>query len=377
MLTTERVDFSPALEARRDEWDALLAESSRPTVYSLFDFVYTSCVHFQGDEPIFFLFMRDDANGELSAIFPLSIHRERCDGVEMRLLAHGITTSKTDVDKPYPIIRRGCEEVCWTEFASYVKRMGREWDMLDLDEFWPDSYLVKNLRTLFPGPRYWTRAKAGPESPIVQLDGDWDEFWNGHRKLRKHTRKLERKLGDNLVYKITSDPADAEECLNAYIATEMISWKAGRFVSHPKKQQFYHDLFPKLAAAGRLYFGMLYDRDRVISVEIAYAFGDRVYFAHGTYDPEYRELSPGTINSVWLIRSFHGRGFTEGDYLAGFAGYNNPWACRIEQTKDVVVRRMGWKNQYLALRWLARKLKRKVMVGGKPPEAAEQQNESV
>ena len=160
------------------------------------------------------------------------------NGVEMRILAHGITTSKTDVDKPYPIIRRGCEEACWKEFAAYVRRMGTDWDMLDLDEFWPDSFLVKNLRTLFPGPRYWTKAKAGPESPIVQLDGDWDEFWNGHRKLRKHTRKLERKLGENLVYKITSDPADTEECLNAYIATELISWKAGGLFPIRKSSSF-------------------------------------------------------------------------------------------------------------------------------------------
>ena len=35
MLTTERLEFSPALEARRDEWDALLAKApGRPSIPS-------------------------------------------------------------------------------------------------------------------------------------------------------------------------------------------------------------------------------------------------------------------------------------------------------------------------------------------------------
>lgn len=47
----------------------------------------------------------------------------------------------------------------------------------------------------------------------------------------------------------------------------------------------------------------------------------------------------------------------EGDYLAGFADYVNPWASRLERTENVVVRKMSWKNGYLAGFHLAKKVK--------------------
>ena len=59
----------------------------------------------------------------------------------------------------------------------------------------------------------------------------------------------------------------------------------------------------------------------------------------------------------------------EGDYLAGFSDYNKPWAARIEQTANVVVRRMGWKNWYLAGIHLGKKVKTKQKyIAGKRPK---------
>jgi len=358
-IRVERLDFGPALCGLESEWDALLGQASRPTVFSSFGFVYTSCLHFKEEEDVFFLFFRDAASGELLAIFPMSLHRAKVHGIAVRELAHGITTLGSDVDKPYPIIRHDAERICWERFRDYFRREFRQWDIIDYDELWPESYLHAGLKKLFPFPRYWTKTTPGPDSPIVRLDGDWNEFWMGHRKLRKKSRKLEKKLGENLSYSVTGDPADVRQCLDDYIATELASWKAGRFVSSPEGQKFYHDLFPGMAARNRLFFGMMRDRGKVVSVEIAYAFKDRVFFAHGTYDPAYADLSPGTVNSSRLIEYFHGKGFVEGDYLAGFSGYNNPWAHRIEKTVNIVVRRMGWRNWLLAAIHLWKKLGRK------------------
>lgn len=369
-LLVERIDFGPELKTLESEWDQLLENSSHPSIFSSFDFIYTSCVHCQEDEEIFFLLFREEGSKKLVAIFPMSLDRSKFYGINLRMLYHGITPMGSDVDKPYPIIRKDAEDICWSRFRDYFRREFTQWDIIDYDEFKNDSFMVKHLRMLFPRPFYWTKIAAGPESPIVKLDGDWDEFWMGHRKLRKKSRKLEKKMGDRLVYKITSDPADAEQCLNDYIATELISWKAGEFVSEPDSQKFYRELFAKLAAKGRLYFGMMYDQEKVMSVEIAYIFKDRVFFAHGTYDPAYAELSPGTVNSSRLIQFFHGKGYVEGDFLAGYSSYNNPWASRIEKTSNVLIRRMGWRNFFLAFRHIEHKVTRLVkrLFGIKPKQ---------
>ena len=345
-----------------EEWDSLLARSSRPTVYSTFDCFDTVNEHFyEDDEEVYILLFREAESDALVAIFSYCIEKESLYGIETQVLYHGIVPDDPGVDKPYPIIEKDREEECWNRYCRYLKREFTDWDRLTYDEFTPESYFFRNLRSLFSFPGYWCKSVEGPESPIMDLNGDWEEFWMSHRKLRKKTRRLEKKMGDRLNYSIISDPDKISMCLDAYVETELLSWKAGKEGISPEDYQpFYRDLFVRLAEKGRIYFGILREEEKVVSLEVAYTFGDRVYFAHGTYDPAYSDISPGTVNSGWFIKFFHGKGYVEGDYLAGYASYNNPWAARIEKTVTINVRRLGWKNWRLAACHLTKKLKNKL-----------------
>ncbi|VGO21294.1 GNAT family N-acetyltransferase [Pontiella sulfatireligans] len=354
-IQVEKVGFGPELAGLEDEWEELHKNSVRPTIFSTFDYVYTSCLHFKGSEDVFFLLLRDAGTQSLLAVFPLSVWSRKIHHVGLKVVSHGLTPNATEVDKPCPIIDRSREAECWTRFCEYLKTEFTSWDMIEFDELIAGSYLPHNLSKLFSFPRYFNRMKAGPDSPIINLGGEWEEFWGRHRKLRKRCRRLERALGENLSYRITSDPADLEQCLGQYIETEIRSWKEGEMVA--RHRNFYQELLPKLMGKGQLYFGMMHDRDTVVSIEVAYVYLDRVYFCHGTYSPAYADMSPGMVNSCWFIKNFHGKGFVEGDYLAGFADYVNPWASRLERTENVVVRKMSWKNGYLAGFHLAKKVK--------------------
>lgn len=356
----ERKEFGPGLCDLQEEWDGLLLRSSRPTVYSSFDYVYTSCRHFKKDEEIFFLLFRDKPGGRLLAIFPLGIWAERRRGIAVRTVRHGVWTKTSDVDKPYPIIDRDHEEACWTGFSNYFRKGFREWEIIQYDELAVDSHLNRELPELFPFPAFWTKKGIGPDSPIVRLDGRWAEFWAAHPNMRRINRRLEKRLGDRLAYAVTNDPSDVERCLDEYAATEQMGWKAGTGITREHGLPFYQELLPKMAANGRVYFGMLYDGDTVVSAEISYVFADRVYFALGTYNPAYATLSPGTVSTSRFIRFFHDKGYVEGDFLAGFAHYINAWAYRTEKTANIAIRRIGWVNMYLAATHFGQRLASKI-----------------
>ncbi len=345
----ERLDTASGLHQLEDEWNELLLRSSRPTIYSSFDYVCASQRHFKKNEKVFFLLFRDGPAGRLLAIFPLSIWNERCRGITLRTVKHGITTKYTDVDKPYPIIDRDHEEVCWTWFCDYFRREFREWDVILYDELMLGSYLNLGLNRLFRLPFFWVKAKPGPDSSIVRLDGEWEEFLAAHPNMRAKNRRMEKRIGNGFSYVVTSDPDAVERCLNEYAATERAGWKAGMGITREHGLQFYQDLLPRLAAKGQLYFGTMYDSDTVISTEISYVFMDRVYFALGTYNPEYSKLSPGTVSTSRFLEFFFATGYEEGDFLAGFAHYLNPWSSHIEKTTNITIRRMGWKIGYLAV----------------------------
>ncbi len=353
----ERLGFGSGLHELQDEWNELLLRSSRPTIYSTFDYVCTSYRHFKKDEEVFFLLFRDGPAGRLLAIFPLSIWNETCQGVAVRTVKHGITTKYTDVDKPYPIIDRDREEACWTWFRDYFHREFREWEIIQYDELMLDSYLNQDLGGLFRRPAFWVKAKPGPDSPIVRLDGDGEAFWATHPNMRAKNRRMEKQIGNGFSYVVTNDPDDVDRCLSEYAATEQAGWKAGTGITREHGLQFYQDLLPRLADKGQLYFGTMYDGDTVISTEISYVFMKRVYFAFGTYNPEYSKLSPGTVSTARFIGFFFGKGYEEGDFLAGFAHYVNPWTSHIEKTTNITIRRMGWKNGCLAVLHLSGKVK--------------------
>ncbi len=206
---------------------------------------------------------------------------------------------------------------------------------------------------------------------MVRLDGDWKGFEAKHKNMRSKSRRLEKKIGEPFRYRVTGDPADVKQCLDEYIAIEQMGYKAGQGVSRKESIPFYHDLLPRMAERGELLFGMMYDGATVISAEISYVYQDQVYFALGTYNPEYSKLSPGTVSTARFIEYFHDKGFVEGDFLAGFAKYVNPWSFRIEKTVSVTIRQVNFKTGYLAARHLATTVKRKLKKrhAGKPKEA--------
>ncbi|RKX47335.1 MAG: hypothetical protein DRP64_01370 [Verrucomicrobia bacterium] len=355
-MHVEKLDFGSGLMKLEEEWVDLLLRSSRPTIYSSFDYVCTSCSHFKRNEEVFFLVLRAKEDDRLLAIFPISIWNDIAYGIPVRRIEHGITLAMTEVDKPYPIIDRDCEAECWKRFSEYLRKDFRQWDLVVYNELWPESGLNRHLRKLFPLPAYWTKTRPGPDSPIFALDGDWDAFWNAHHHVRGKNRRIEKQLGDRLSFFITSDPEDVDRCLDAYIATEQASTKTQASLMWQEKQRFYRELFPKLAEKGRLYFAMLYDRDTVIAAHVSYVFDDRVYFALCTFNPEYGKFSPGLVLHFRFIQFFHGKGYSEGDFLAGYAHYLNPWASYSEKTVNIQVRKIGWKNGYVVMRHLMGKV---------------------
>ncbi|QBG48756.1 GNAT family N-acetyltransferase [Verrucomicrobia bacterium S94] len=354
-IYVEKRNHDASVAGLEEIWEQLLQESVRPTLFASFDYVQISIRHLNRGEEVFYLLMREEDNdGRLLAIFPLCIRKRKEHGVRLNVVMHALPPQTTEVDKPCPIIHKDYEAACWEAFADYMKKEFRAWDIIDLEELIAGSYFPKHVNALFKMPTALPRVKKGPDSPMVDLSVSWEDFWGHHRKLRKKCGRLERRI-EQLRHEITNDSKDIIRCLENYIEVENISWKEGEMVAYHR--DFYADLLPKLAEKGRVWFSTLYDGDTLVSLEMAYTYLDRVYFCHGTYAPDYAVHSPGMVNSSWFIRHFCGGAYAEGDYLAGFASYVDPWAYRQEHTRQVVVYRTGWKLGALLLFHAARKVK--------------------
>ena len=342
-MLVERVAFdevSPSLQA---EWELLLSQSTRPSIYGSFDYLATSVAIFvrpTGVEP-FLLFMRERQSRALRAIFPMSIGLRKFRQRPVRVVEHSITTHNSDVDKPYPIIHREDEAACWQQLADYLKFEFTDWDWLEYDELIAESMLNSQLSKLFPRPKFWTRHTPGPLSPTVDLSVGWQNFWHAHRNMRKKYRRAESRLGDSFRYEVFHQPQQMAAGLAYYIQVEKMSWKSGKGLSEPESEAFYQTLLPKLASQGRAFIGIMFAGDIPVSVEISFVYQSRVSFAHGTYNPNFQSLSPGSVSTSRFLEFFFDKGFKEGDFLAGFAHYIDPWADDFVRTNNTRVFRIN------------------------------------
>ncbi len=235
MFSTTGFGFGRLFFELESEWNNLLKLSTRPSIYSTFEYISLSIKHFEKQNAtLHFVVVRDDKDGELVAIFPMSIEDRVFHTKTIKVLQHCITTDMCDVDKPYPIINKDLENQCWLEFKNYFSRQYTNWDWLEYEELIPESALNESLKQLYSWPKYYSKKLLGPASPLVSLQGLWSDFEAKHRNMRKKERRLKRKLGDKYRYVVYSEKKDMQYCLESYVKTETEGWKSGDGVSEKK-----------------------------------------------------------------------------------------------------------------------------------------------
>lgn len=352
-LTFEVLDSVQGVAGLETVWRRLHKDSGYASVYNGFDFVFASIKAFS--EPgisLYFLVARDA--DEVVAIFPMQLAVRRYRGARLRVVEYA---AMWEIDKPYPVIRRGSEDLAWRELGEFLIANRAKWHRIDLMEIREGLPGADILRGMFGRPRYLVNIREDRGSPIVDLRSPWEDRWSAHRKMRKKVTKMQSTFGDRLRFEVVDGADNWASCLEIYTNIEAKGWKAGRvgIGKNAATLAFYRDFFPRLSALGGLSFGILYVDDTPVSAEIAYVHDGVVYFSHGTFDEEFAKYSPGMVSTCLFLKHFHDSGLKEGDYLAGYAGYMIPWADRIVPSAHLVVHRLSLMELYvMSIRLLGR-----------------------
>jgi hypothetical protein len=343
------------LASIKDDWNALLDQSVYPTIYMRYEYIELGLRHLSGlDDELFIIGIRDQATRSLIAIYPMKLKRLKRYSINLRILEYAITR---EADKPYPIIKDGWESRVWPAFCSFVSRMTAKWDIMEFMEAPDNTRLHDEIRDSFPRSKHIMQIGARKESHLVDLNRSWSLVWNEHAHMRRLCRKFARDFGDAFTYDITDCLNDPDSGLDTYIGLETRSWKRGRIgiSKHGDITEFYRCLFRDLCPLGFVKFGFLYLNGLAIAGEIAYIYNNKVYFAHGSFDDDYRKYSPGLVSKALFLKSFHGKKYRTGDYLAGYAGYLKNWSTETIYCQDVRVLRRCFKVRvFLTLLWVAK-----------------------
>ena len=314
------------------EWKQLHPNSSQPSIYNSFDFIYQSIQHFQHPNITpFILTIRLD--NELIGLFYLQSDIEKRMGIKVRVLEF---CALDEIDKPSPVIHVNHLSKVWGEFFNYLSQQ-TDWDIVSLIE--QEESALKHLIHHANENGFIHRINPDKQGPILHLNQSWDKFWLDHKKMRKKLYKIEKDFKDKVDFKIK----DGSELLDDYINIEQSSWKSGKLgiSKSPKTLDFYQEIAFNLRH--NFVIGILYIDGKPVSGEIAYTQNDRVYFCHGCYSEEYNQYSPGMISTTLFIKHFMNESdYNHGDFLCGYAGYLNAWSDQIIQTHRIDIYRPNW-----------------------------------
>ena len=337
-LTATTAASLAEVEPIRDEWNRLLEESLYPSIYLRFEYFAAAVRAFSDPDDLFIVLLRGP-QVELVGIFPFRLRRLRKGPFRPTAVELAVTD---ELDKPYPIIKRGREIPAWQRFLKVLTERHPGWDLLHLLEIRDDDPLLLQEPSLFRMPRYRVRRSAYRESPLIALDRDWEQLGDNHKHMRKKLRLMQRDFGVGFRFQVFESTEDWRRCLRDYVALEQRGWKHGMvgIGKSPAMERFYEQVFAAFAPQGFLRFGFLYGGGTLIAGDVAYVKGDHVYFCHGSYDPAYGKYSPGLVSKSLFIRHFHDKGLQWGDYLAGYAGYMQNWSSRIVRTYNLRIERV-------------------------------------
>jgi CelD/BcsL family acetyltransferase involved in cellulose biosynthesis len=344
-LKVEWIDEPDRWRELASGWDGLVESCERPSVFTTWDFLEASWLHFAapyGDRLAIFALHEGDG---VIGFAPLRLSRRRRWRLSLKSLR---LLASWEADRTPFVFPRGRERECTLALLRFLGENGDRWDSLDLVEVAADGEILPAFREWRTSTlRTSLREVETSASPYVSLDGSWEDYLSRlGASTRKHVRRWLRKLEALGGYEVEvfKEPGSMNEALDAYLGIEAVSWKSQVGQGIRKSAQnvaFYRDLLPRLARRGRAEVVFLRHRGERLAGFIELSLETTVYASQTTFDSRYEQLSPGAALQALCLKRRMESGASVYELFAKFHHDKLRWADEVRPSVNLKVRRLG------------------------------------
>lgn len=269
-----------------------------------------------------------ESGGQLAALAPL--YRQRRYGVDiLRFLGSEILGVGEVLVAPG---HDAAGEELWTFLFDQPRCV------VDLHQHRLAGPGVAALRRL--EPQRW-RARLGPSSPFVTIDGPWDDYWANRR--RSFRRELDRKqrsaerAGIRVRVEVALDPDEVDKLLPQMTEVFDIA-ERGRPMLHflaGSYRPFTTGMLRRAAEQSRLALFVLYFGDRPVAT--SFTFRSRSLIGGGglRFDPAFGRYSPGQILFRHILEHAFAVGCIEFDFAPLDVPYKREWSTGTYDTVEI------------------------------------------
>jgi CelD/BcsL family acetyltransferase involved in cellulose biosynthesis len=339
-IVLARITDWSAFGPLRAEWNALVSECARPSVFLTHEW-FDAAWQWKGRESGLSILCARRA-GRLVGALPLVASR-RASRSGIRRVVESLAVPDTQL---FDMLALPDErERVADRFADYLAERQGEWDMLDLNYLPEGSVVGTALEGALRGRGNRLAVEAPGTNPYLDLDGTWEAYYATRTRSLKKANNLAanriNKAGDVRIRWLEPGVVDAArvgEMVDALVSVSSRSWKreTGNSLDNPGPQAFIRRLSELAAGRGWLSVWTLDLDGTPVAMEYQLAFEGSVYALRADFDAAFGEASPGShLNRVLMERLFGGR-FKRYYMGPGENAYKLRWTERSETLQHVI-----------------------------------------
>jgi len=372
-LRVERRSAADAFQPLRDDWNRLVDQSARPTVFLSWDWLYAWWTHFGEGQALHLLVVRD-TQGAVVGIGPFCI--ERTSGLWPARVLKFLGTKAVSSDYLDVLAASGLER----EVSAAIMRALREdrssWDCAELSDLLDDSTALRFLGGDARATRCAVAESPGEWCPYLPLSATPEEYLVSVGRSKRSRLKRAKKAieGIGCVYTTAESPDALGSALEALFDLHARRWAARGLpgnLCEPAVRGFHHTLVRLLSPEGRIRIYTLEREGRAIACDYVLQRGNTVYFYQTAFDPDpaLEPYHPGYTLLAHCIEDSVARGAREFDFLRGREEYKERWTSSARETRTLTIvpsentAALAMFRGGQALRWTKRNVKALLSLG--------------
>ena len=338
-LTVEEARGVEALQALREEWQALFRASGAPPFLSWEWIAAWQAWFGRGKTPR--VFCAREA-GRLIGLLPLYEEQRRPSLLPWRvrrLAFLGERFGGADYLDVLALPETG-RQVAGAIFEYLAK--DDAFDLLDLDGLAADAPSLPLLAWRFEeSGRFTCRLSTRFVCPQVRLAGAWEQVLKRSRRADNFKRRLRHlRTLDGFDRRVIKGPEEAADAFDRFRMLHEKRWAehgGSSLTGHPTLMTFHRDVVQRLSHAGLLRFEELWVEGACRASIYGIEAGEKFYFLNSGYDPDWAKASVGLVCLGLSIEDAVQRGVRCYDFLAGIESYKFDWANETRATVAVQV----------------------------------------
>ncbi len=218
------------------------------------------------------------------------------------------------------------------------------WDVLLLREVPEQSRLLELLPAACRARRWALHSVHSLDSPYIPITTDWESYLaTRSRQFRKSIRSKQKRLLES-GFPVTVECVRGTSAIMA-VMPEVLqvsrrSWSGerGSSIASPRNAPFYERVVRELARTDHLRVWTLRLGGRLASFEIHVTWGRVAAPVKVAYDPEFTDLSVGSVLDAHALEAaFRGGEFDRYDLLGKAEPYKMRWTDLVERHVEVFV----------------------------------------